>query len=149
MMNQQPIHILNQMGVIPSFSLATKVTEHDVTKLYNKERRAGKTQAEIEEFLRNKIIDEIQNALAKQQIPGLLNPQEIAEEAGLSKKIVRNIPELNRLVMVVAHKLIEKKFDKMSMCYLINGLVNMIGLTESDFEKFHRQNNKNNEEDDD
>ena len=50
---------------------------------------------------------------------------------------------MNRLIMIVGHKLSEKKYDKMSLCYFINALVNLLSLTESDFEKFHQQNNGN------
>ena len=58
------------------------------------------------------------------------------------------MPEMNRLIMIVGHKLAEKKYDKMSLCYFINSLVNLLGLTESDFEKFHRQNSGETDDDD-
>lgn len=147
-MNPQPIHILNQMGVIASFSVAKKVSEEDIQKFFVKGKKSGKTEAEIEKMIKNKILGEIQDAIMKQQIPGLLSPQDLAREMGMSKKIVDNMPELNRLIMVIAHKLSEKKYDKMSLCYLINSLVNLLGLQESDFEKFHRQNSKDNDDGD-
>lgn len=148
-MNPQPIHILDQMGVIISFSVAKKVIEDDIQKFFAKSKKAGKSETEIEKMINEKILGEIQDAIMKQQIPGLLSPQDLIREMGLSKKIVDNMPELNRLIMVIAHKLSEKKYDKMSLCYLINSLVNLLGLQEADFEKFHRQNNKDDDDDDD
>lgn len=148
-MNPQPIHILNQMGVITAFSVAKKVTENDINKMMVKGKKAGKSDSEIEKMIKEKILNEIQNAIIKQQIPGLLSPQDIAREMGMSKTIVDNMPELNRLIMVIAHKLSEKKYDKMSLCYLINSLVNLLGLQEKDFEQFHRQNHKDSDDDDD
>jgi len=37
----------------------------------------------------------------------------------------------------------------MSLCYFINSLVNMLGLTEEDFENFHKQNTSSEEADED
>ena len=55
------------------------------------------------------------------------------------KKTIKNIESLNRLVVMLAHKLKDKKFDKLSLCYFINFLVGSLGLNEEDFEEFHRQ----------
>jgi predicted transcriptional regulator len=136
----QSIHILNQLGVITSFSVAKKVTDEDINKYFSKQKRNGKSEEQISEMLQDKILCEIHNAIENNEIPGLVTPQEFAKSLGMDKKVVEKIPELNRLIMVIAHKLAEKKYDKMSLCFFINSLVNMLGLTESDFTKFHRQN---------
>jgi hypothetical protein len=145
----QPIHILNQMGIITSFSVAKKITEDEIHKFFNRGKRSGKTDAEIEKMLKEKVLNEIHEAIIQQKIPGLLTSQDVARAAGLNKNIVDNVPELNRLIMVIAHKLSEKKYDKMSLCYFINSMVNILGLQETDFEKFHRQNNNDDDDDDD
>ena len=135
-----PVHILNQMGVITSFSVAKKVEEDDITKFFAKGRKAGKSVEEMNTLLRDRVLSEIQDAVENRKIPGLLAPEELAKEMGVQQHIINNIPELNRLIMIVGHKLAEKKYDRMSLCYFINSLVNLLGLTESDFEKFHRKN---------
>ena len=145
----QPIHILNQMGVLTSFSIAKKVTEDDTRSYFSRQKKHGKNEHQIEEMLREKIVSEIQEAFQTNKIPGLISPQELAQNLGIDKNVVERIPELNRLIMVLIHKMAEKKYDKMSMCYFINGLVNMLGLIEEDFSKFHRQNNLNSEGNDD
>ena len=147
MINQHPMHILNQMGVISSFSIAKKVTENYIDRFFVKYKKDGKNKSEIENLLKEKIGEEIQNAIINQQIPGLLGMEEIAKEMGIDENIIKNIVELNRIVMVVSHKLLEKKYDKMSLCYFVNSLVNFLGLSEVDFEKFHRNNNRGEDED--
>ena len=135
-----PIHILNQMGVITSFSVAKKVTEGDIHKFFSRYKKAGKSEEEIDKILKDKVLSEIQDAIVNHKIPGLLSDADMAKEMGIGKNVVSNMPEMNRLIVVISEKLLEKKYDKMSLCYFINSLVNMLGLVEGDFEKFHRQN---------
>lgn len=144
-----PVHILNQMGIITSFSVAKKVEEEDIHKFFTKGRKTGKSVEELNKILRDKVLGEIEDALMRRKIPGLLAPEELAKEMGVQPAVVANMPELNRLIMIVGHKLAEKKYDKMSLCYFINALVNLLGLTESDFEKFHRQNGPDADDDED
>ena len=148
-MTNQPIHILNQMGVITAFSVAKKITEDDINKFYIHQKRVGKKESEIENMLKQKILADIEEAIKNNKIPGLLSPQELASQLGFDKNIVANMPELNRIIMVIAHKLSEKKYDKMSLCYFVNSLVNILGLTEKNFEKFHQQNDTGENTDDD
>ena len=139
------------MGVITSFAVAKKVSEEELTKFFNKGKKEGKTVAELNDIIRKKVIAEIEAAVLSRKVPGLLSTEELAKEMGIKESIITDMPELNRLIMIVGHKLAEKKYEKMSLCYFINSLVNLLGLSENDFEKFHRQNNpdENDEEDDD
>ena len=140
-MSLAPVHILNQMGVIISFAVAKKISEQEISKFFAKGKKDGKSVKELNNIIRDKVIGEIEEAIANRKIPGLLSPEELAKEMGIQQNIIANMPELNRLIMLIGHKLSEKKYDKMSLCYFINSLVNLLGLTEKDFETFHRQNN--------
>ena len=151
-----PVHILNQMGVITSFAVAKKISEEELTKFFNKGKKEGKSVEELNNIIRAKVVGEIEAAVVSRKIPGLLTTEELAKEMGIKQHIIADMPELNRLIMVIGHKLSEKKYGKMSLCYFINSLVNLLGLTENDFEKFHRQNNspennsgENDDDDDD
>jgi len=137
------------MGVLTSFSVAKKITEDDINKYFSRYKRLGKSEQQIGKMLQEKIVSEINEAVQNNKIPGLVSPQEVAESLGIDKKIIARMPELNRLIMVLAHKMSEKNYDKMSLCYFINSLVNVLGLSEDDFTKFHRQNSKNDDDDDD
>ena len=143
----KPIHILNQLGILSSFSVAKKIKEEEIQKYFAKQKKAGKSEKQIGDMLHAQILNDIQEALLKNEIPGLISSQEIAKQLGLDQSVVDKVPELNRLVMLLAHKLAEKKYDKMSLCYFINSLVNILGLTERDFEKFHRNNREDDDED--
>ena len=144
-----PVHILNQMGVITSISIAKKVSEDDIHKFFSRGKKSGKSTEELNNILRDKVLGEIEDAVMHQKIPGLLSPEELAKEMGVQQKVINNMPEMNRLIMIVGHKLAEKKYDKMSLCYFINSLVNLLGLTEQDFEKFHRRNSNDEDDEDD
>src|SRR5690348_2556049 len=100
----QPIHILNQLGILSSFSVAKKITEEDIKKCFNKEKKSGKTDAEINKILHQKILGEIQEAIINNQIPGLISSQDLAKEFGIDQKVVDKVPELNRLIMIIANK---------------------------------------------
>lgn len=143
----KPIHILNQTGVLASFSVAKKITEEDIQKYFTKQKKSGKNEKEIGEMLHEKILNDIQEALMQNKIPGLIGSQEIAKQAGFDQSVVDKVPELNRLVMLLAHKLTEKQYDKMSLCYFINSLVNVLSLSERDFQKFHQHNREDEDED--
>ncbi len=131
-----------------SFSVAKKVSEEDITKFLANGKKEGKSPEELNRILREKVLSEIEDAVSHSKIPGLLSPEELAKQMGVQKNVINNMPELNRLIMIVGHKLAEKKYDKMSLCYFINALVNLIGLTESDFEQFHRRNGNGGDDDD-
>ena len=138
-MTQSPIHILNQTGVMSSFSVAKRISEREINRYYVRQRKTGKKDPEIGRMLKQKILGDIQTAFTNNEIPGLLTPEELAESLGLDKNIIKNMPELNRLIAAILHKLTEKNYDKMSMCYFINAIVNTLDLSEEDFNKFHEQ----------
>jgi len=145
----QPIHVLNQLGVLTSFSVAKRVTEDDIRKYFSKQQRKGKTEDQISEMLKNKILGDINDAIQHNQVPGLVSSQELAKSMGVDENVIKNMPELNRLIMVIANKLIQRDYDKMSLCYFINSLVNTLELGEEDFTEFNNKNNPDGDEDDD
>lgn len=135
-----PIHILNQLGILSSFSIAKKITEEDINKYYSKHKKLGKNNSQIGKMLSNKIMDDIQKAIKTNKIPGIVSEEELMESVGVDPSVIKNIPDLNKIITVVSEKLSEKNYDKMSLCYFINSLVNILNLTEEDFTDFHKQN---------
>jgi len=151
-------HILTQEGILASFSVSRKLTETEVKKMMDTlEKEHGREKAA--EVLKEKIVGEMKEAMVKNKIPGLIIPKGEDEEA--EEQIRKNLPPgmyeklvlLNKMVMVVAVKMMEKKLDKFSMCYFINTLVNALSLSEKDFDAFHSQfsqyRNPDGEDDDD
>ncbi len=133
----QPIHILSQMGVMSSFSIAKKVTEEDIKKYFSIQKKRGKSDKEIGNMLRKHIMEEIQEAIEHNILPGLVNNEDAANELGIDKRAITNMPELIHLITAISQSLLEKKYDKLTLCYFINGMVNILGLQEKDFRKFH------------
>lgn len=143
-MNETPMHILTQMGILTSFSLSKKITEKELADMMHQEKNKGKSEEEIVSIMGDKIMGEIMDAVRKGQIPGV-----IINQGNKPIISVKNVEELNRLVMVLAGKLKGKKYDKLSLCYFINYLVHAMGLSEEDFEEFHRRMKEANGDDDD
>ena len=145
----QPVHNLSQMGIMTSFSVAKKVTAEEATKFFHIKRKCGKTKKELEAMLQKKIERDIQTAVMNNQVPGLISISEWASESGMAKTVGANLPELNRLISVISDKLLSSNYDKLSLCYFINTMVNILNLQEADFEKFHSQPGENPGEGDD
>ena len=127
------------MNVLTSFSVAKKLTEEDIHTYFSKQKRSGKTEAQIGKMLQAKILSEIQDAIEHNKIPGLISPQQATKNMGMDEKTIDSMSELNKIIMVLVHRLSEKKFDKMALCYFINKLVNFLSLSEEDFRKFHNK----------
>jgi hypothetical protein len=134
------------MGILTAFSISKKITEEEVNNFFKKHKKSGKTEEQLGDMLRNKIFEEIKGALETQKIPGLIGN---IQSPFSSENVIPNANDINKLVMIIAQKMTEKKYDKLSLCYFINSMVNLLGLTERDFEKFHKKISENNRDDDD
>ena len=126
-------HILAKEGVLTTFSIAKKVTAKDVKKLREKLKLAKIDSSKLKELLRNEVIRETQSDIEAHKIPGLIvgNPEENEEK--------KRIMELTYFASVIAKKLSEKNIGKYHSCYIINAIVNVLGLTEEDFDEFHKK----------
>ena len=129
-------HILAKEGILTTFSIAKKVTAKDVKKLRDKLKSVKIDADKLQELLRNTVIKETQQSIETKKIPGLIIDG--AEESEEKKRIM----ELTYFASVIAKKLSEKKIDKYHSCYIINAIVNMLGLSEEDFDEFHRKFSK-------
>lgn len=126
-------HILAREGILTSFSIAKKVTARDVKRLRDKMKNAKVNAEQLQELLRQSIIKETQQAVETHKIPGLIiGPVAMEEEK-------QKIMELTYFASLISKKLGEKKIGKYHSCYIINAIVNMLGLTEEDFDEFHRK----------
>lgn len=132
-MSEQPLHILTKMGVLSSFSISQKITEHQITEMLKTAESKTQNEDEVMELVKTKIMKEIMDASQDGTLPGIILE---SERAVLP---VQFLDSLNRMVFILAQKLKSKKIDKMSLCYFINFLVGSLGLQEEDFEEFHRR----------
>lgn len=130
-------HILAKEGILTTFSIAKKVTARDVKKLRDKMKTSKMDAEKLQELLRMAVVKETQGTIETQKIPGL-----ILDGMFANSEEKKRIMELTYFSSVIAKKLAEKKIDKYHSCYIINAIVNMLGLTEEDFDEFHRKFSK-------
>lgn len=138
------MHILTAAGILASFSVSKKITQEEVDVMMKDSKGKGKSQDEVISLVKTKIMKEIIDATQKGTLPGV-----ILEKPKNLIIPIQSIETLNRMVLVLAQKMKGKKFDKLSLCYFINYLVASLGLTEEDFEEFHRRLREARGEDDD
>lgn len=136
-MNQEVNHILSKEGILTTFSIAKKVAKKDILNLQKQLELAKFKTSKFKKIFAEKMLEETKKAFLDHKIPGLIVPgQNIPDEEK------RKMMELTYFASVVAKKIGEKKINKFHSCYIINAIVNMLGLTESDFDEFHRKFSK-------
>lgn len=136
----QPIHILTELGILKSFSVAKKITEKEIKNFFKIHRKKGLTDEAISKLLQENIVQEIKEALETQKIPGLNVPVKFN---GKQTKNLKQLATINEFIAQTTKDLKKKKYDKMTLCHFINSVVNIMGLTEHDFEEFHKKNPNN------
>lgn len=149
-MSIQPIHILSKLGVLSSFSIAKRITPEYIEKYFKKQKKSGRTKAEIQKQFIQKVEQDILTAMNDSTIPGLLKDGgqfDNKNTSNLPSDISNNLHIINKLIVNIAHKIMGYNFDKMTLCYIINSLVNLLNLSEEDFEKFHGIGNDGEDED--
>ncbi len=131
-------HVLSKEGILTTFSIAKRITAKDIRKISQKLKRSKShaNSEELQDLLKEKIIKDTQKNLDINKIPGLIIQGADDEE---EKK---RIMELTYFASMIAKKLSEKNIDKYYSCYIINAIVNMLGLTEENFNEFHKKFSK-------
>ena len=130
-------HILSREGILTTFHIAKRVSKKAILRLQNKLKSDKTSDQKLRKLLAKKLSEEAQGAFVNQTIPGLIIPgQNIPDEEK------RKMMELTYFASVVSKKISEKQLSKFHSCYVINAMVNILGLTESDFDEFHRKFSK-------
>lgn len=127
-------HILSKEGILTSFMIAKRITPMDIKRLKDSLKEDNVKPSKIQELLSKKIVEETQIAFETKQIPGLIIEKVISEQE--EKK---RIMELTYFSSLMAKKLTDNNVSKYHACYTINALVNMLCLTEKDFDDFHKK----------
>lgn len=130
-------HILSKEGILTTFHIAKRVSKKDILRLKDKLTSDKTSDQKLRKLLTKKMMEETKTAFINQTIPGLIVAgQSIPDEEK------RKMMELTYFASVVAKKIGEKQLSKFHACYVINAMVNILGLTESDFDEFHRKFSK-------
>jgi hypothetical protein len=127
-------HILAKEGILTAFSLAKRVTPLEINRLRKKFKDSNLNSGQFQHALVKSIIEATQKAFESEEIPGLMM-KEIAEENSEKKRIM----ELTYFASIIAKKITDNNTSKYHSCFIINTLVNMLGLNEEDFDNFHKK----------
>jgi hypothetical protein len=132
-------HILSKEGILTTFSIAKRVTEKDIENIRGQIGKKNKkiNKQELDNLLVKTIMEQTQKAFEEQKIPGLVI---LGDKIPVGER--KMFVELTHFAAVIAKKINEKQIDKFHSCYIINAIVNMLGLSESDFDEFHRKFSK-------
>lgn len=138
-------HILSKEGILTTFSISKRILIKDVLRLQKNIKIKKSLNPKIQNLLYEKMIEETKKAFLDKKIPGLTIPDQ-----GISNEEKKIMMELTYFASVVAKKMDEKRIDKFHSCYIINAIVNILGLDEKAFEDFHKKFSKyrNNSEND-
>jgi hypothetical protein len=130
-------HILSKEGILTTFSIAKRISVKDMQKLRQKIKSNKFDAIKFQNFIKKSIMEDTKQAILSKKIPGLIIP-----ERNVSNKEKEIIMELTYFASIISKKINEKNIDKYYSCYIINAIVNMLGLTEGDFDEFHRKFSK-------
>jgi hypothetical protein len=111
-----------------------RITALDIKKMKDSIKGESPKSSKMQEMLRRKIVEETQAAFETQKIPGLM-VKEVLNEQEEKKRIM----ELTYFASIMAKKLTDNNVGKYHACYVVNAIVNMMGLTEEDFDNFHKK----------
>jgi hypothetical protein len=138
MNTQSPKHLITELGVLKSFSIGKRLSPDKVRTYKEKIKKITKSKEEAKNLLNQVIIKDAQKSIDTSAVPGLVIEKPSEKRQVTEKKLV----DLTYFASVISKKVTEKKMGKFDRCYLINVLVNMLGLSEEDFDRFHQTFNK-------
>jgi hypothetical protein len=136
-------HILSKMGILKTFSISKKIFDADIKMLKTKYSKLKiKNKMSFNDFVKMEIFEQMNEDFEKNRVPGLIVND--CNAGNINHEIMVDLTQFSSLV---AKKLIDKKLNKLYHCFVINSLVNILGLTEKDFDNFHKKISDDTEED--
>jgi hypothetical protein len=136
-MSTSPDHLLTSLGVLTAFSISKRISNEEVSKLSRKIKRTYKDVSpdKFQQLLSDALIEATKKYIVSDPPPGL-----IFQKGDLKKEEQDKFyMELSVISQALASKFVEQKLSKHQVCYIINSLVNILGVTEDDFEDFHEK----------
>lgn len=139
-------HLIAKHGILTSFSIARKVSKKDIKEISDKIKKQCKNKDEFNELLQKEVLKTTKYSMNQDLIPGLILPEKsnknpIKKELADEKKLM----QLNYVANIIAKKLMDNKFSKDEICYLILNLLSSLGLNDQDFKNFNNKYGINNE----
>lgn len=144
-MQDSPIHLISGLGILTSFSIAKKINKEEVSKESKRIKRMFKESnpEKIKKLLMDALIEKARKSLENEVPPGLIFPKKHPKKDELDRFYL----ELTAISQALTNKFIEQNLSKHQICFILNAVINLIGLTEEDFLKFHKRFQKYKDDD--
>lgn len=140
-------HLIAKHGVLTSFSIARKVSKKDIKEISDKIKKRSKNKAEFNELLQKEVLKTTKYSMNQDLIPGLILPEKPNTRKELADE--KRLMQLNYISNTIAKKLMDNKFSKDEICYIILTLLSSLGLNDQDFKNFNTKYGTHDENDED
>ena len=124
-------HLLVQHGILVNFQIAKEIPMSEIKKIEKKLKPIYKNPKELTEKVNAELYKSTQNSILNEPIPGFFS-------SGIFKKNPNKLPELNSAAAQIGKFINDKKLSKMETCYMILSILNLLGMTDEDFKKYHK-----------
>lgn len=128
-------HIITELGVLKNLSIGRRPSPQKLIEYKKRVSKITKTKTTADLLLEKIIAKDIKKNFNISDIPGIIR-DEISLERQISEK---KLIDLTYFASIISKKAIDKKLNKFELCYLINTMVNMMSLSEEDFNEFHKK----------
>mgnify|MGYP003335500671 FL=1 len=146
-------HLIAKHGILVSFNIAKKLKKAYIKSIEKEINKLGGDKKTRRELLDEEIKRNAVDTMKVTDIPGLILPKsEILKEKNIENSFMKDQSKVSQLMLFANHlskKILEKKFPKEQICFLIITLINSLGLTDDDFKNFHKKHNPSFFDDDD
>lgn len=137
MIQDQPTHLISSLGILTSFSIAKKIDKKEVSKESRKLKKIfNETNPEkFQKLLMDSLVEKTRMSLENETPPGLIFPKKHPKKNELDKFYM----ELSAISQALNNKFVEENLSKHQVCFILNAVINLFGLTEEDFLRFHKR----------
>lgn len=145
MIQESPTHLISSLGILTSFSIAKKINKDEVSKESRKIKKIFKESdpEKFQKLLMDALIEKARKSVENEIPPGLIFPKKNLKKQQLDKFYL----ELSAISQALTNKFVEQKLSKHQVCFILNAVINLLGLTEEDFLDFHKKFQKYKDDD--
>lgn len=137
METQGPLHLLSTMGVLAKFSIAKRISKEELVRTTSKIKKIYKEKdpEKIKKLLTDALVESTKKYVGTEIPPGLIFPKKDPKKEAMDRYYM----ELSAISQILANKFIEQKLTKNQVCFIVNAIINILGIGEEDFSEFHRK----------
>ena len=134
---KQPTHLLSTLGILAQFNIAKRISKKEIDATTKKIKKIFKEENpnKFQKLLVDALIAKTKKYVSKEMPPGLIFPKQNPKKDELDIYYM----ELSSISQALSNKFQEQKLTKDQLCFILNATINILGVTESDFEEFHKR----------